>query len=672
MNISHNILSKICSSTNLTDSQRIALTSVNEFLNSTDYNVAIISGSAGTGKTFLLNLITEALERAGIPFQVATPTGRSSQVLRSKGIKQVGTIHSKIYSYNEIIEEKSKGDFIYYFKLKSNQDSTNTVYLIDESSMISNKFNQDEILRYGSGFLLNDLINFISPNYSNQRKIIFFGDINQLPPINSSESPALNKDYLEALSFGIRVKELKLKEIVRQTKNSSIIRNAQIIKNQLENKNITSFKLEFDEKEFIEIQPNKVIKHFCDSFIIENQSTVLISYTNAAVMLYNQSIREKLFNNPSLLEKNDRIIVIRNNGKYRLLNGEMGIVKWISPYNEIKFVNLKNEKEPQELIFRKVTLEFFNEFNEIVEVSPLILENLLVSPESTLTRKEARALMVDFVNRHKEVKRNSKEFAELLQQDPYFNCLLIKHGYAITCHKAQGGEWPYVYFDFRFPSSYSSDYLRFCYTAITRAKKVLYAINPPSSWSVPISADSQNFCNLKVSDDNPKENTISEKAVIDLIEKYLSGQTLKYEVEIKPYRIRLNYFINNKPRHTDIVYRKDGTISSIQSDEISEKNLIHNILISIKEKRVIDKKKVDFNSPIVEQLVKDVQQRLLGSGIIIDRIEHFNYQERYYFSDGVDSCSVNIYYNSKNRVTSINPHKGEKSLMTKIIKLLNE
>lgn len=672
MNQSFNILTETGFLSKLTDSQKRAIVSINEFIISSNDNVAIVTGSAGTGKTFILKLLTELFEKLEKPFQVYTPTGRSAQVLRSKGVKQAGTLHSNIYLQDQIVEEESKGDFIYYFKLKSNQGSTNTVYLIDESSMISNKFNEDEILRFGSGYLLNDLINFISPNNTNGRKIIFFGDSNQLPPVNSSESPALNKDYLEALPFGLQVVEISLDEIVRQAKNSLIIKNANHLKKNLEKKYFTSIKLEFDENEFRKIETEKLINHFCEKYNIDDQSVVMIAYTNASVRMYNQAIREKLFNIPTLLEQNDRIIVIRNNGKYRLLNGEMGLVKWVSPNNERRFVSLKNEKEPQELIFRKITLEFNNEFNEIVEVSPLVLENVLVSHESTLTRKEARALMADFVNRHKEVKRNSKEFAELLQNDPYVNCLLIKYGYAITCHKAQGGEWSYVYFDFRYPSSYSSDYFRFCYTAITRAKKVLFAINPPSSGMVPPTPDLQNYDEVVVSADNPKENGITDKKIKELIEKYISGQTTKYEFETKPYRIRVKYFIDNKPRHTDIVYKKDGIISSIQSEDKAESNLIFHILKSLKGIKVKDEEKPELKNPFLEELAKDIKQRLSPSGIEIDRVEHHNYQERYFLSFEKQSCSINIYYSNKNRVTSIIPNKGSKTLMTKAIKLLNE
>lgn len=462
---------------NITDSQKSALEKFSEFFNSKKLNVSILNGSAGTGKTTLLKILTDHLTKIDIPFSVCAPTGRAAQVLRSKDVKGAITIHSMIYSHDRIEEEKTEGDLIYFFNLKNNNDSVNTVYLIDEASMISNQYSEGEFLRFGSGLLLQDLIEFISPNESNQRKIIFIGDNNQLPPVNSSFSPALNKEYLKSLPYNLKVDEIKLTEIVRQANDSGIIKNANVIKENLDKDYYAFLSLDYTTKEFQIIDNRQIIKDFIGKFNNDKNNCILISYTNASAKSYNNAIRENLYSNPSLLEKGDRIIVIKNNHLYHLLNGEMGIVKEVAPLPEEVFIQLRNEDFKEKLVFRNVTLEFLNESNGIIEVRANILENLLDSPEAGISKKQQRALLAHFVNRHRGVKRSSKEFAELIQNDIYINCLLIKYGYAVTCHKAQGGEWDNVYFDFRHNSSYSTDYYRFCYTAITRAKKVLYAIN---------------------------------------------------------------------------------------------------------------------------------------------------------------------------------------------------
>ena len=476
------------------------------------------------------------------------------------------------------------------------------------------------------------------------------------------------------MPFKLKVKETTINEIVRQAKNSTIIQNANKIKDNLEKRYFASIKLSFNSEDFNKINSDMITQDFCSKYKTDEKCTVLLTYTNAAVRTYNQSIREKLFNKSQILEQGDRIIVIRNNPKYRLLNGEMGIVKGISPTPERIIVPLKKEKEPQELIFRRVTIEFSNELNEHYSLSPLILENVLISPESTLTKKEARALMADFVNRHKEVKRSSKEFRELLQNDSYVNCLLIKYGYAITCHKAQGGEWPYVYFDFRHKSSFSSDYFRFCYTGITRAKKVLYAINPPHSGLVNDQSD------VELEEDETKttqsnliitEETI-EETLVNLINERISHLNIKYEIEIKNYRIRMKYILNSKPNYTDILYKKGGTITSVQSNSVSESNtMFHELKIFEGTKLQMNESK-NIDNPFLLQLSEDIHQRIDPHKIKIKNVEHRDYQQRYFFSDTNQSCSINIYYNDKNRVTSMFPHIGSKSLIKKIIGILNE
>ncbi len=656
----------------LTNSQKIAINSFQEFLSSELKNVLIVKGSAGTGKTFLLKKFTELLEEQDLPFRVLTPTGKSAQILRSKAIIQASTIHSSIYSQDQIYEEESNGDFVYYFKLKSNQDSIRTIYLIDESSMISNKFVQDELLRFGTGYLLNDLITYISPSTSNRKKIVFFGDDNQLPPVNSSNSPALDKNYLESLSFNLKVDEIVLDEVVRQAKDSSINKNAILIKQYLEKKYFTSLKLEFDESEFLKINENNLIDDFCRRYKQDSKSLILIAYTNASVKKYNLAIRDNLFENPGLLEVNDRIIVTRNNSRYNLLNGDIGQIRWISPIFEVVKVSLKGEKEQQELRFRQVKIELSNAQNEIVEVSPLILENALINPESSITKKETRALLVDFVIRHKDIKRNSKEFTALLQNDPYVNCLLIKYGYAITCHKAQGGEWPFVYFDFNHPSPFSEGYFRYCYTGITRSKKIFFAINPPDS-SIYQSGYKNSDYNRETEKVKsfPEENLYPDK-LINIIREVLRSEKIEYRLESKPFRIRIKYFIENKPVHTDIIYKKDGKISTVQSNDTSEKNTIFNSLIPLITGEEISDEDVISSNPFLEELKKDIKNRLSRSGVEIQKIVHFNYQERYFFCFEDQGCSINIYYNSKNRITNILPHKGSKLLITKIMGLLNE
>lgn len=669
------------SNLSLTESQELVLNGFKEFIASDLTNTMILKGSAGTGKTTLLKLFSDFLSKIDNPFQVCAPTGRAAQVLRSKGIVVPRTIHSLIYRQDKIEEVESNDDFIFRFHLRDNSDSTNTIYLIDEASMISDNFTEDEILRFGSGCLLKDLLTFISPSKVNNRKMIFFGDNNQLPPVNSSHSPALDKDYLESinekLNLELNIKEFNLTEVVRQAKDSTIIKNANSIKDNIEQNYYASFRLYYSNNDFKQIKPGEIIKDFTAKYKKDPVSSVIIAYTNAIVRNYNLAIRENLFTLPSILEPGDRVIVVKNNSKYHLLNGEMGIIKKINPAPEKVIVTLRKDPNPQELYFRGITIEF-NDINaKSYQIDSLILENVLTSAEPGISRKEQRALIVDFTKRMKDkgVSRHSKEFTELMQTDLYFNCLQVKYGYAVTCYKAQGGEWPYVYFDFRFSSPYSANYFRFCYTAITRAKKVLFAINPPHNGI----GSSPEFVEPDIEEIDTEDGlsnivsseVVTEKTIASFIENKISSLGIEYELEEKPYRVRIKYPLNNLPCFTDISYKKDFTISYVQSNRIDDGNIIYKTVVAFVGYKLESKKLFTTNNPFFERLQIEINERVSEHSIEIINVDHLSYQERYHFSFNGKSCAINFYYNNKNRITRKLYHHGSKTLANKILEVLN-
>lgn len=667
----NNLLKQINTTTNLslTGSQSSALEKIDELLSSGIINCAVLKGSAGTGKTTLLKLLTNALTKLNIPYRVCTPTGRAAQILRSKGVINVCTIHSMIYAQDNIVEEESNGDLIYFFNLKTNIDPVNTIYLIDESSMISNQFSESELLRFGTGYLLSDLLDYISINNDNRKKILFVGDKNQLPPVNSSFSPCLDREYLGNEFPYLKLIEIELNQIVRQVEDSGIIRNANIIKENLETGYFASLNLDYNTGQFKDIDPAVITNDFCNNYEKNKDSCVLVSYTNASVSIYNRSIREKLFNNPTVLERGDRIIVLKNNSLYQLLNGEMAIVTSVSPQPEIVDIYVKGEPKPVKLIFRNVNIETANEQNQKRFIPALILENLLDSAESTISKLQQRALLAHFRTRNKNVKSNTKEYIELLKNDKYLNCLLVKYGYAITCHKSQGGEWNYVYFDFKYTSSYNSDYLRFCYTAITRAKDVLYAINSPKSGFAVKGSNSVNVESSVTSHILAENQSLPDK-IEQVIREKLSEIEIKYEVTHKNYLVRVNYLNNSLPRFIDIFYKKTGVISKINSNDISEQNIVFKILKDIEGLKIVSKKAFTSEDPFLVKLNEEISAKLEDTGIEIENVESYHYQERYYFTYQSGLCSVNIHYNKKNQVSSILYHEGYSELAEKIIGLL--
>ena len=643
----------------LTSSQRKALSVFDEFINSDNFNTMILNGGAGTGKTFLIKLITSAMNKKERTFQVCTPTGKAAQVLRAKGVEEPRTIHSKIYVKSNAEIEEDTEELIVKFKLRINQDPIGTVYFVDEASMISDIFSVNEMLRFGSGCLLSDLLKFVSPNKKNSMKIVFIGDRNQLPPVNDTFSPALDKNYLEELSFNLKVKEVTLNEVVRQAKDSPIVQNANVIKNYLEKKYFAALKLNYEHENFRRTEHDIITEKFCRDFKDDSEKGVLITYSNANVTAYNMAIREYLYNEPAVLEKNERIIITRNNPLYGVLNGTMGTVKYVNPEPIIKNVPIRGESRPVQLIFRETELSMKNDEGEEIIFRANIFENLLTSPEPGITKKEARGLLADFNMRHKELKKGSEEYIKQLESDPFFNCLLIKYGYAITCHKAQGGEWPHVYFDFCYPTRYSEMYFRFCYTGITRAKVKLFAINPPPAGLVFTKKEEADE-ELPFEPEDPAPKAISpEDGVTKLIEEEMETDKEKYELRQLQYCVR----VAQGDTVTDVHYNKKGVITRVMIISGGETNPLVTKLKKLEGKGITDANvKEEKENPFLTELYKDVCSKISAGGVTTEKVEHFKYQERYHFMKDDEKCSFNFYYDGKGRVTRKLFHTGSEKL----------
>jgi len=308
-----------------------------------------------------------------------------------------------------------------------------------------------------------------------------------------------------------------------------------------------------------------------------------------------------------------------------------------------------------------------DEGDEIV-FPALIFENLLRSAEPGITKNEARALIADFSMRNKELQKGSEEYIRQLETDIFFNCLLIKYGYAITCYKAQGGEWPHVYFDFCYPARYSEMYYRFCYTGITRAKQILFAINTPPSGLV--------FIKEKLKGDEPPfepDDTVPvainpEEEVVKLIKDSLASATGEFEIKQLQFCVRVVF----ADAVINIHYNKKGMITRVLSVSGKESNPNLSILKSLEGKGVADtRKKNETENPFLSELYNDICSKLASKGIITEMVEHFNYQERYHFMKDNERCSFNLYYDGKGRVKSKIFHRGSKKLKELIEEQLN-
>lgn len=481
----------------LTSGQLNALQKLSDFINSDD-RIFILQGYAGTGKTTLLKGFIEYLESLQKQYQLMAPTGRAAKILRDKtGVGR--TIHSTIYNFNELeainaeSEEVADHSLKYFFPVDlSNSDEQ--ILIVDEASMISSKETKNELFDFGTNILLDDLLNFAFSSNKNN-KIVLVGDPAQLAPVSDNNSWALDLEYLKNLGHPGKMEVLTE---VRRQENNFILKNATKIRGVLNSLHRNELKLEFDNSTFIKLGNIDVIDKYVESYPQpEIGDGVIISYSNAQCYHYNYAIREVLYPNQKNILPGDLILI--NNNNYHtyaaeLYNGDIAKVVDCSEKSETlsapvwTLKNGKREKETITLDFRRLTIRIPNYDGEI---PCYIIETLLNSIDRDLSVEMTKALYINFVMRFNEEqetreksglkkhKVGSEEFKQALKADPYYNALRVKYGYAITCHKAQGGEWDKVFVDYTDRIGLFNDALRWCYTATTRAVKTLYAINPP-------------------------------------------------------------------------------------------------------------------------------------------------------------------------------------------------
>lgn len=457
----------------LTNDQNNAINAFKEFLESDD-QVFLLKGSAGTGKTTLMKMLVELV--SNVSSHLMAPTGRAAMILGEKSKHEANTIHSTIYCYEEELYKDEEGKL--YFKLKQNADPANDIYFVDESSMVSDRYMENEMFRFGSGHLLPDLF-----EYCDGRKIVFVGDYAQLPPVGQSISPALDAEHLKT-KYGKRVKEVMLREVVRQDNESGVYSNATRVRDCIEGGVFNTFNI-VDVADVMTSE--SLLEDYLKNFDKDNlYKNLLVAYTNQQVMNYNVNIRQRIFDNPQRLCVGDMLVVSRNNhvpGECSLFNGQIVKVKECEDDSmiesrTIRFKTQENEKaitKEMKLSFRKVILAT----PEGNERGCLILDNYL-DDDTIDDRYLNQALIVDFSTRNKGPKSNTEEYKDKIRRDKYVNAVMCRYGYAITCHKAQGGEWENVYVDFGcFNSNANSTFFRWAYTAITRSSRNLWHFSSP-------------------------------------------------------------------------------------------------------------------------------------------------------------------------------------------------
>lgn len=446
-----------------TSDQKKALTTFLGFLNSNKINcLYILQGYAGTGKSSLIAAIVNSLIESGFKTRLLAPTGRAAKVLSNFAKKPALTIHKQIYfSGNELSNSKptlSKNLF------------KNTFFFVDEVSMIGINEGGDETN------LLQDLLNYVFQGEN--CKLVFMGDIAQLPPVGQANSPALSSSFFQENYPTISLFKSALTNVVRTSANSSILTNATFIRNK------TSYSLPFfpksDNKETIRINGGELHEYLESSFAqVGVDQTSLLTLSNKRANQWNQEIRSRLLYFEEILERNDILMVVKNN--YFCLdpqseigfiaNGELIKVNRIICYEELygfRFAQL-------EILF----LDYPNEpFKNVIVLLDAIFEET-----PNLKREKLKELFFAVEKDYLHEKNKQKRF-QMILKNPYFNALQIKYAYAVTVHKAQGGQWKHVYIDYGFvPEEMKNEnYLRWLYTAFTRGIEKVFLLNFPDSF----------------------------------------------------------------------------------------------------------------------------------------------------------------------------------------------
>jgi ATP-dependent exoDNAse (exonuclease V) alpha subunit len=447
-----------------TTKQNIFLQKIAVFITSTaNDSIFVLKGYAGTGKTTLIATIVNHLIEINKKYVLLAPTGRAAKVIANYSNKPAFTIHKKIY-----FPKKGKNGGV-NFTMQQNKHK-NTIFIVDEASMISDVNSESKL--YENGSLLDDLISYI---YSGENcKLILLGDTAQLPPVNLDISPALNTDTLQ-LNYDKKVDWIELDEVMRQELNSGILYNATQLRELLKDSFITEIKFKLKGfKDIIRLVDGYDIQDAINSaysnYSIED--TAFIVRSNKRANQYNEQIRAKILFKESELSTGDYLMVVKNNYFWLKDNDEAG---FIANGDIIEVLEMFGIKELYGFKFAKVKIRMVDYPNQIPFETVLILDTLK-SESPSLTYEQSNQLYEEVMKDYEHMTSKYAKFQKV-KQNEYFNGLQVKFSYAITCHKSQGGQWNTVFIEQPYlPNGIDVDYIRWLYTAVTRAKDKLYLI----------------------------------------------------------------------------------------------------------------------------------------------------------------------------------------------------
>lgn len=446
-----------------TVSQKKVVENLSEYLSSPDYSsIFILNGYAGTGKTTLIAALVQVLRAMNIPCVLLAPTGRAAKVLAQYSGTEAHTIHKRIY------RQRTNADYESKYSLDINREK-GCVFIVDETSMLSDSTPDGQI--FGSGSLLEDLITYVRSG--RQCRLILVGDDAQLPPVGADRSPAL--DAAAMRSYG-EVVYSSMTDVVRQDAASGILRNATALRQMLERGEVEVPHIDLNYPDIESIGGGEFLECLEDAYArYGRDETIVITRSNKRANRFNGGIRRYILSAEEQIESGDRLMVVKNNYYYTermekspmsfIANGDIALLKRIRRFEDFYGFH-----------FADAVLSF-GDYGD-TEIECKILLDTLSSESPSLTREQSRQLFDEVEKDYMDTASRLKRFRQI-RENPHYNALQVKFAYAVTCHKAQGGQWRAVFVDRCLfgDEPMTRDMLRWLYTAVTRATEKLYLVN---------------------------------------------------------------------------------------------------------------------------------------------------------------------------------------------------
>lgn len=451
-----------------TSDQEEALKILSDFMLSTqEDSILLFKGYAGTGKTSLIGAFVKTLNELKQKVILLAPTGRAAKVFSGYACQKAYTIHKKIYRQKAFSNDLSNF-------LPAENLHKDTIFIVDEASMIANQ--SIDSYFFGSGRLLDDLIQYV---YSgNNCRMIIMGDVAQLPPVMQTASPALDRNILEG--YNLTVMEVELTQVVRQSKDSGILFNATRLRNALRNQTVEIFpKLAIKGfQDFRKVSGEDLIEEISAAYNRDGiEDTMIIARSNKRATIYNNGIRNRILYREEELSNGDRLMVAKNNYFWMTDNKEMD---FIANGEIIKIMKVRRTYEMYGFRFADV-LVYFPDYD--IEKEIKILLDALQTDSPALSREDNDKLFYSVLEDYEEITTKAGKMKKM-KADPHYNAVQVKYAYAVTCHKAQGGQWMNVFLDIGYITEemLGEDFYRWLYTAFTRATNNLFLVNLPEEF----------------------------------------------------------------------------------------------------------------------------------------------------------------------------------------------